>query len=519
MPTNPITSPQQSPGTRASEVHLFIFSVVDGEPRVALFRRSENARTLKYVMTDPMYHTPICGAIEPNEPPTAAAWRALKQHAGLTSHAVEFSRKGKPFISEDNNAELIICPFAFRLRAPGEGSLSENAIALDDEHTEWSWHNPDIVVHNEADLSIIPNTSQSLRRVWFEADMNKAAGEALRSGLEQLKTDHKSGANELASIALKSFRDVLMHLHNDPNWWETARKAAWHLWKNGRESMGAATLNVLLHTLAELRKTIGNNLEEERNWDRSLAAVDYQLEERRKIDLRIKESFTLYLQANFLPPAKARSCDTLSILTLSASSTIRDSILDAFAALPIPRLDLRILESRPLFEEVPPSSDRSLNMTIYTDASAALASADVDFALLGADRISHLGDVSNKTGSLPAVLSAKHVHPEVKVLVLSGLDKIAEPGTEHEVENNDRTEIISSWLANGGKGVKVIESGLSATQSRTNCIVEVKNIYFEWVPRGLIDEYICEEGIWNESRIYHRAVEIEYMIHDYFGSI
>jgi translation initiation factor 2B subunit (eIF-2B alpha/beta/delta family) len=68
-----------------------------------------------------------------------------------------------------------------------------------------------------------------------------------------------------------------------------------------------------------------------------------------------------------------------------------------------------------------------LQLTVYTDASAALASKEVDFVLLGADRISDSGSVSNKTGSLPAVLSARHVCPVAKVLVLSELEKVAAP--------------------------------------------------------------------------------------------
>lgn len=105
--------------------------------------------------------------------------------------------------------------------------------------------------------------------------------------------------------------------------------------------------------------------------------------------------------------------------------------MDAYAALEdLETLELRILESRPLFEGASlassllsqfksqfPQGTKNLEVKIYTDASAAHAATGVDLVLLGADRISSTKGVSNKTGSLPAVLSAKHIQPSVKVLV------------------------------------------------------------------------------------------------------
>lgn len=476
---------------------------------------------------------PISGFIQPYESPTTAAWRELRQQHRLTSRDVELYRKGKPFtFDNDEISQVVLYPFAFQLKtqdeAPGEHAMEPNA-----QQSRWEWHDAKEVIH-KMESARASHIAQSLRCVCFEAEMNKTAGNALRIGLEQLKNDHESGSHELTTKAMKTFRDVLANLRGESTWWETACTAAWHLWKNGRESMGAATLNALLRTLAELKNMVGRDSEDGEDWRLILAIVDQQLEERQKLPLRIKDSFALYLQINFLPVVKARSRNTLTILTTSASSTIRDCILGAFASLPIPNLDLRILESRPLFEgasmgsslltefqlRFPPSSGRFLNMTIYTDASAALAAVDADFVLLGADRISHLGEVSNKTGSLPTVLSAKHISPSVKILVLSSLEKIADPESQerHESEKNSRTEVISSWLSSGMKGADVIQEGLERSQLQTtNCTVDVGNVYFEWVPGELIDEYICEEGICNTKSVRQRANEIKRMIDEFFG--
>jgi translation initiation factor 2B subunit (eIF-2B alpha/beta/delta family) len=362
-------------------------------------------------------------------------------------------------------------------------------------------------------------------------DMNPAAAGALRSGLEELKTDHQSGSHELTSIAVKAFRDILVHLRSDRKWWETARIAAWHLWKNGRESMGSATLNALLGVLADIEDMKDLSLDDERAMDRVLGMIDHHLEVRRQMPSCIKDSFVAYLQAN-----GSRDTQTVSILTLSASSTIRDSILDAFASLPMPNLDLRILESRPLFEgasmassllsafesKFPAATGRHLRLTVYTDASAALAATNVEFVLLGADRLSSSGWVSNKTGSLPAVLSAKHASPSCKVLVFSGLEKVAEPGAEHEhePEENDYREVMTPWIECGVRGVNILEEGIRGIPPKTaNCYIQVKNIYFEWVPSELIDGYICEKGMFSAAAIQKYAQEVRENSRAYFGSL
>lgn len=119
-------------------------------------------------------------------------------------------------------------------------------------------------------------------------------------------------------------------------------------------------------------------------------------------DKETKEVFTYYLRSNL--SNQQRTDNRVIILTVSASSTISNSILDAYAALEnMGTLELRILESRPLFEGVsiasslysqfkyqfPPSSpssqNKNLEIKLYTDASAALAATDVDLFLLGAD--------------------------------------------------------------------------------------------------------------------------------------
>lgn len=427
-----------------------------------------------------------------------------------------------------------IYPFAFLFEPCNADSKCEDAIKLNWEHESWAWYNPAEVFEDES-FGGVPRLAQSLRQVLFEMDMNQQTSQALQACLQELKTDHQSGSHELTSIALKGFRDILVHLKDDTQWWATARTAAWHIWKNGRESMGAATLNALLAILHDLESLLERPSSGEDWCDSALAMVDHHLAQRRLMPQRIKESFITYLQTQYASQ-EPREEQKLVILTLSASSTIRDAILDAFAAASTPHLDLRILESRPLFEgatmassiltefrtKFPLSSHQSLDLTIYTEASAALASRDVNLVLLGADKIASSGSVRNKTGSLPAILSAKHISPSAKVLVFSGLEKVAEPGTEdnQQVEENDASEVTSGWFASNVKGLNILDGELRGLQGKTaNCSAHVRNIYFEWVPSDLIDAYICDEGILNRQKIQAEAGKVRMKRERYFQGV
>ncbi|KAJ5142374.1 hypothetical protein N7476_003766 [Penicillium atrosanguineum] len=516
---------QQPELQQRSVVSSFIISL-RGSPRVALFRRSDSVNTYRHRLA------PISGTIEPHESPVAAAWRELKEETTLTARDIELWRHGKSYTFSDPSIrrQWTIYPFAFRLKHSDEGGRGEEAIKIDWEHDGWEWFDLRDI---QGDEFGVPRLADSLHRVWFEAEMSGEASQALRSGLQQLKNDHRSGSHELTTIALTGYRDVLVHLRDDSNWWRTARMAAWHMCKNGRESMSSATQNAFLAVLSDLEKLAGSGLDNGSAWDYALDVVDSHLEKRRAMPARVRDSFTAYLNTTFMQMAESQS--TLTILTLSASSTIRDSILDAFASLPISNLDIRILESRPLFEGASMASslvsefqtrfssrlDRHLRLAVYTDASAAIAADGVDFVLLGADCISSEGWISNKTGSLPAVLAARYASPSVKVLVFSQLEKVAEPGSQedHNAENNDPVELMTPWLGSDVKGLGILQKQMDTPPDTSNCVVEVKNIYFEWVPVNLIDRYVCEEGTVSRKDIKAKAYQVKEKADRYLGSL
>lgn len=343
--------------------------------------------------------------------------------------------------------------------------------------------------------------------------MDEGAARVLGEGLETLQRDHESGSQELTSIALGVFRDFMQMCDDtlDEDWWATVRMAAWHLAENGRQSMGISIMNALVSILGDINTIRTRGVDK----NRILAVIDEHVRARKDWTRQIRDSFIAHLQSKL--SSSRQGTDHITIITLSSSSTIRDNILDAFAALDdLQTLDLRIFESRPLFEGVTLASSlysqsqarlspsKNLEIKLYTDASAALAAKDADVLLIGADRISSFKGVSNKTGSLPGVLSARYVQPSIDVVVLSDLDKVEGldgAGPESVTEENDPLEVVDAWYKGGVKGVDALELGPRAG-------VEVKNIYFEWVPLDLIDTFVCEQGVLKGCDLEKRARQL-----------
>jgi len=480
---------------------------------------------------------PISGSIETGDrSPLAAAWRELREETTLTPASLELLRQGKPYTFSDPSVgrEWTVYPFAFRLRPGGEARIK-----TDWEHESWSWYDP-LQVSDDPSFLGVPRLAESLRRVWFERDLGQDAGEVLTAGLEDLRTDHQSGARQLAGKALSLLRDVVAAVDGGDTyetWWAKVRGAAWHIWKNGRESMGAAILSVLLEALKHVEDTLrshhgrpGPENSKQRR-DAAVESLEGRLALRAAAEANpISEAFVKFLREEF--GTRERGA-TLSILTLSESSTIstclRKLVLETDFV-----LDLRVLESRPLFEGVSlaaalaesvlsekaplgglphrgqDSPPARVKLVIYTDAAAALAAAGIDVVLVGADRISASGSVSNKTGSLPAVLSARHASPDVKTVVLSESEKIAPPGAEeeHVVEENDPAQLESAWKGEFNNArVRVAAASLaralgdSASGGFDGVEVGVSNVFFEWVPHSLVDTYVTEFGVWTRHDI------------------
>lgn len=191
--------------------------------------------------------------------PLATAWREIQEETSLTRASLRVFRQGKPysFVDEDLAREWSIHPFSFVLKAtPAE------TITLDWEHESYEWLDPDELATRlaEDDFPAVPRLLDSFRRVWFDVELGKPAGKALAAGLGELQMRRESGAQEVAARALEIFSTVVARISSEgpvrEKWWRHVRLAAWHLWKNGRESMGAPVLSSLLSSLLLIERRL-----------------------------------------------------------------------------------------------------------------------------------------------------------------------------------------------------------------------------------------------------------------------
>lgn len=430
----------------------------------------------------------------------------------MTSKSLKLFRQGKPysFIDESIGREWTINPFGFILKSEKDGGKSEAGIQLDWEHEDYRWFDPDEVNESES-FEGVPRILESLRRVWFDIDLGKEAGSALGNGLLVLQRDHESGARQLASKALDIYMDVISKLDASSRdlWWKNVRYAGWHLWKNGRESMGASILTVVLSSLTIIEQKLHARDSQQDFLEGVVLELKNYSQQRQDASAQISEAFRTFVEDNFA------GAKTINILTLSSSSTITESIVHVLKQ-GRPSLDIRVLESRPLFEGVTMAQKLATltktlspesNVTVYTDASAGIAAKDVDLVLIGADLINKEGDVSNKTGSLPAVLAAKHISPKAQVIALSEKEKIL-PFKAPGHEDNDFQELIGAW-------------GDVVPQEKADNIahVNVKNVYFEWVAASLIDCYVTEEGVTSSDGIGNWAHDVQSRADRFFTNL
>jgi translation initiation factor 2B subunit (eIF-2B alpha/beta/delta family) len=124
-----------------------------------------------------------------------------------------------------------------------------------------------------------------------------------------------------------------------------------------------------------------------------------------------------------------------------------------------------------------------LKIRIAPDCAVGTIVKDMHVVLLGADRISATGDISNKIGSLAAACCAKTLGAKIKVVVISDGDKIVAPNSSHgEAERHGPEEMNWAWRD---------ETRRQLEQDKA----EVFGEWFEWVPAHLIDAYVTENGI------------------------
>ncbi|TAQ89105.1 hypothetical protein B7494_g2608 [Chlorociboria aeruginascens] len=490
-----------------SVVSSFIWKPeADGGFKVAVFKRSQDVSTYRGKWAA------CSGSIDPNDAsPFSAAIREIHEETGLQIDTdITLLRRGMPFSlpAPELDTEWTIHPFAFQL------TPQAREIKIDWEHTEYRFITPEEFQTYET----VPDLYLGLKRV--------LVGKETEENLRTLRDDHENGAQAMSLIALEMLRKTVSGVdlsggNGTEEFWNEIRMVAWHLAKNGRPSMSAAIEGTLFKVLDEVKVGLenrgGGRIKKgmEMFNSQSLRTMMEEIIDEEKT-ARIRSSDRLATHFVDFISSQTRhqgGNSSITIVTLSASGTIssclKQLILSSAATT---KINLRILESRPLFEGISftatllsslsslsgldPQTRQNLKVEILTDASMASAVQSADYLILGADKVSPTSSICNKIGSLPAVVLAKTLNPACKVIALFKTDKIVALGNEAEhlqIEHNDKEEVIGAWAPELRKGLEAMRD--------EGWHVEVRNPYFEWVDQRYIDVCISEEGLMGDDDI------------------
>ena len=435
------------------------------------------------------------------------AWQEVVAATGFTHHDLTLLHAGKPhrLLAPDLSKRWTVFPFAFVLKHDAK------SIKLHWKHTEFKFVQPEEV----ETYNTVPDLDITLWRT--------LTGPDTAEGLKELREDHSSGARTLAT---KAVRILLISItgadldwsSNVVSYWRAFRLVAWHLAVNGRPSMGAAIERAVLRAVvlasAEISKvdTVDAAKEVLKN------ACVQALKERASGRERVAQEFVSYLSPI------AASQKSVTFLTLSISCA-KLCVLEYARQAKHQEIHIIVLESRPGFEGVRMAVDLNqailslldaetkevangtnttstdqqrqhrVRITLATDASVGCLASEVDYVVLGSDRINHAGDASNKVGSLSAILTTQSVSrkPHVKVIVAAETEKISRHGSPHDalVEKNNEAEVAAAWPIPQGQKEQLLSSP----------VVEIVNIFFEWVGRRFVDFYITEKGVMGGGEI------------------
>lgn len=278
----------------------------------------------------------------------------------------------------------------------------------------------------------------------------------LPTRLAELRDDRTHGASELARMALAIAAD-----------WSRDCPADDPAELLNQLRRLAARLTDLRPSMAPVANLIGN-------WRDSLPDdPDRPLPELRETAARLARLARAESEAAFAKTASdaaALVANGSTILTHSVSSTVREAIHQLRDS----SVKVILTESRPGLEGrllARQLSEWKIPVTVITDAAMALFLPRCDLALVGADSITSVGDVVNKSGTFLLALAAREHN--VPFYVCAESFKQRPPGMPDPIlEEMDPAEL----------GVPDLPG------------VEASNIYFDVTPARLVTAWIDESG-------------------------
>lgn len=460
--------------------------------------------------------------------------------------------------------------------------VDESKIKIDWEHSDWQWFDPEKILDGSMDDDSVPKLGESLRRVYFGPHgmfsggnpivrRDNSAGRAFLETLEDLRTDTTNGARILATNAVKGMQRVAQCFEESSTdgsrsaqYWYSLKVAAYQFIHSARPSMSSAIAAAVLDAVNRVAQTLSDG---RLDLETTYKTLEICICQRADTTNKVAAAFKRYIDSMSLSSDEG---DELNIITLSSSSTIAAAITYLLGSTDtsVSVLKVTILESRPQCEGATLASSilssldlmnkkskPQLTISIVPDTHISLVvrnlmtstSKKPVLILLGADQITPLSHVSNKTGSTNLAILAKTFAPkQTQVIILSEEDKIAEPNssllseyerlvhpsTDHNgndtlvstlsknelnaqsPERHDAKEVFAAWpqqardnlswfLYDNMKRSKTGEE--DAEGNRVS--VHVNNVYFELVPREYIDVFISEKGRIGRDDILRRSIE------------
>jgi len=331
--------------------------------------------------------------------------------------------------------------------------------------------------------------------------------------VDDIKHDYVSGARSMADKALRFLIELvsaaIRDCHNGAELYKVARRSVVTL-RNARPAMSSAISSACIRALDECAhriqipqdKMVSTERVHFSYYSHLLISTLQEILARRKREFEnMGKHFARWLDIEDEEDIKGRQY--INILTLSNSSSVKNVIIAILDYFPELHINVTILESRPRFEGADfgytlinaATEPKHLHIKIAPDAAVASVAKNIDFVFLGADRISHNGDVSNKIGSLAAVICGQSQSPRARVVCCTDTDKIAPPSAPHVDEVHEKEELAGSWN--------------EVTVQKLMDEYTVFGSWFEWVRAYDVDICCSEKGFLQPEKIAQIAAELE----------
>lgn len=424
-----------------------------------LVQRSTEVSTYPYP-----YWGAVSGGVEPNDSDLITrAMIEIEEEVGYSQKDLEYVRKGRPLYVDDDARHFKVHPFLFTLQR------SDVPIKL-------NWENMNAVFVSEDGLSDVEPTVPLLKETLESLSMSP---EQLRRYAIVLE-DREHGAAELCDIALDQLNEDISS-HQTGAVAEFVRQVqnfGYHL-ATSRPNMSPVgnSIALVLSSWMSMNPANAQNVKEICENLKGLI----RREKQRIADTNARVTYEAIAYLTSL----ARDKKTMSIMTLSFSSSIRDTISGLLAKNPGVTFHVFVSESRPLFEGVNLGLEflRFQNAKVHLITEAQMNTVFIqnciDIVLVGADSLSKTAFV-NKVGTMPLVLVANH--HMVDVVVVADVSKGNCMVESFVSEEKERDEVLHAWVKDGMLDVDLVDQ------------FTTRNTYFEEIPYSLVTCVISSQG-------------------------